>query len=268
MEAWPLTNTDDWPEDDLQRVSIYPEHYTDSDHESGKRPRRIDLWIQVDRSHILAVESKAKDAPDQPGQVEDYLKYMESYSVPCKLLYLSCDRDKPSPDSISGDRWNNAVQRGVAEAHCYAAFIRDWLERCKTECESDRVRFFIDDLIAFVDSSDERLTMPLDEICPEILVLLHASSDDKLLESRRETLLSILEHPDCIFDEIVGIFQANLRLRLLQIGMELTDDVSGLTKEGWGVIEARIAPSGNGASYVAVQRCPPVIIVRVIHILP
>jgi hypothetical protein len=258
-KVWPSTKVDEWPEEALQRVRIYREHYIDCDLQTGKSSRRIDLWLHVDNHRVLAIESKAKDAVDQWRQVDEYLRHMKQVcSVPYKLLYLSWDGSQPSSDSITAEDWTQARDFHVAEAHCYADFIRDWLGRCKAECESDRVRFFIEDLIAFVDSSDERLTMHLDKICPEILSLLSESSANKLMEARRDTLLSIWEHSGRIFDEIMGIFQSNLCSRLSRRGMEPTVEAgSDLTNETWGVVEARIAPDGNGAPYVAVQRCPP-----------
>jgi hypothetical protein len=254
MIAWPLTSADDWPEDDLQQASIYPEHYIDCADESGKTHRRIDLWIQIERSHILAVESKAKDAPDHPGQVEAYLEYMKQYQVPYKLLYLSCDSDKLSPDStsISKDRWNDAVQKGVAESHRYPDFARKWLDKCKEQCEADRIKFFIEDLKAFLDSSDERLTMPHNEIIPEISALLKYPSADK---ARRGTLLSIWELSDHILLEIMRTFQAKLCSSLLENGM-LIDSDGDLADENWGWVVARIAPVENGVPFVAVQRNP------------
>jgi hypothetical protein len=257
-KVWPSTKVDDWPEEALQRVRIYREHYIDCDLQTGRSSRRIDLWIHVDNHRVLAIESKAKDAVDQWRQVDEYLRYIKQVcSVPYKLLYLSWDGSEPSSDSVTAEDWMIARDSHVAEAHCYADFISDWLRRCKAECESDRVRFFIEDLIAFVDSSDERLTMHLDEICPEILSLLSESSANKLMEARRDTLLSIWEYSDRIFDEIIGIFQSNLCSRLSQSGMQSTVEDGGLINEKWGVVEARIAPDGNGALYVAVQRCPP-----------
>jgi hypothetical protein len=257
-KVWPSTNVDEWPEEALQRVRIYREHYIHGDLQTGKSSRRIDLLIHVDNHRVLAIESKAKDAPDGWGQVDEYLLHLKQvYTVPYKLLYLSWDGSQPSNDSVSTEDWTLARDSHVAEAHCYAVFIRDWLEKCRAECVSNRVRFFLEDLMAFVDSSDERLTMHSDQISPEILSLLSESSANALMEARRDTLLSIWEHSDRIFDEMIIIFQSNLRSRLLLRGIQPTIENGGLRNEEWGAVEARIASDANGGTYVAVQRCPP-----------
>jgi hypothetical protein len=250
-KAWPSIAPEAWPEDELQCVTVLREHYIDREVHTGKASRPIDLWIHIDNYRVLAIESKAKGAPDQERQVEAYLNYMKKRfrTLPYKLLYLSPDGSQPSCVSITTEDWNQARDLHAAEAYCYAVFIRDWLERCKTECESDRVRFFIEDLIAFVDSSDERLTMPLDEICPEILALLRYPSAD--MEARRDTLLSIWELSDHILDEIMRTFQAKLCSRLLENGMLIDSD--GDLADIWGWVVARNAPVGNGVPYVAVE---------------
>jgi hypothetical protein len=267
-KVWPSTKASEWSEQSLQRAKVYPNHSIDCGDGADKRHRFIDLWIQVGKDICLAIESKAKGAADQPGQINAYLSYMKgrcSSSGKYKLLYLSPDGDEPCSDSISRPEWNRACHDGLAEVQAHASFGRHWLTTCKEECEAGRVRFFIEDLIAFVDPNDRRtiaMTAEMDPTVRELLLDLHSA--DPLLEARRDTLLAIWELSDQINMEIVRVLQRNLceRLTEKQIRYTFGDNDGLLSKTEWGgfikgpTLEFTVG-SDRLLAYAEIQRCPP-----------
>lgn len=261
--VWPSIHANAWSDKDLQRARVYPNHCIPFDTETGERARFIDLWIQVG-DFCLAMESKAKGAADQPGQIAAYLQYMErtrSAFRNYKLLYLSHDGEKPCKDSILPDEWDKACHDGVVEVQPYTSFVRRWLTTCKEECGAERIKFFIDDLIAFVDTEDRRTISMTPEMNSTVRSLLCSQPADSPLKARRNALLSIWELSDGIFDELLNTFQSNLCARLSQMQLKYKiADWDGKEDHAWGMNQewGRIQISGEHRStYAAIQRCPP-----------
>lgn len=261
--VWPSTMPHEWPQDVLERAKVRPNHFIPGDYGKGKRKRFADLWIQVGKDRCLVIESKAKDAEDQPGQLDAYLDYMTRCfpaSRNCKLLYLSPNGEDPEPISISAEDWKEARVGGIADAQPYAVFVREWLDACRKECEAERVKFFIDDLIAFTDPNARRLIDMTATLDPSIRGLLFDSQQ----EDRRETLLSIWELSEQIYEEVLKFFQRNLCERLAERNIKYTfGDVDGLlSKQAWGGFikgpQAEfISSSGEQlVAYAGIQRCP------------
>jgi len=258
--VWPTIMPHEWTPHVLERAKVRPNHFIRGDYGKGKRKRFVDLWIQVGKDRCLAIESKAKDAEDQPGQLDAYLDHMTRCfrdSRNCKLLYLSPNGEDPDPISISAEDWEKARVGGIADARPYAAFIRKWLTACREDCEAERVKFFIDDLIAFTDSNGRSSIDMAVPLAPNIRELLFDSQQ----KERRETLLSIWELSEQIYEEIVKVFQDNLRMQFAE--RKIKDDFGDglLSKSEWGgFIKGPqmefIADSARLVAYAALQRCP------------
>jgi hypothetical protein len=255
--VWPSLMPHEWPQDVLERAKVRPNHFIPGDYGKGKRKRFVDLWIQVGKDRCLVIESKAKDAEDQPGQLDAYLDHMKRCfpaSRNCKLLYLSPNGEGPDPMSISAEEWKEARVGGIADARPYALFVREWLDGCRKDCEAERVKFFIDpNARRSID-----MTAPLNPSIRELLF-------DSQQEDRRETLLSIWELSEQIYEEILKSFQRNLCERLVERNIKYTfGDVNGLlSKQPWGGFikgpQAEFISSSSGErliAYAAIQRSP------------
>jgi hypothetical protein len=262
-KVWPSIRVEDR---ELQRATVYPNHFIPGDVPNSGGKRFIDVWVRVS-SFCLAIESKAKGAEDQPGQVQAYLKYIKGCCPSggkCKLLYLSPDGGGPCSESIPSAEWKKACEEGIAEAQPYAAFIRQWLTTCERDVEAGRVKFFIEDLLTFIDANDRRRNpMPTETLYPAIKEVLHGvSPTDPRSEERRMTLLSIWELSDQITLELLRIFQRNLCQHLKERGMTsspcIDDDL--LCKE-WGFIKGPqtefIVGEERLSAYAGVERCAP-----------
>ena len=260
--AWPSTGPEDWPEEVLQRAKVRLNHFIPADYRKGKCKRFVDLWIQIGKDRCLAIESKARDADDQLEQLDAYVEFLKrSFPAPSTymLLYLSSNGGEPSQKSIAAEAWERERLAGNADARPYVPFIGQWLEACKVGCEAERVKFFIDDFVAFIDSNERRTVPMTTALNPSIRDVLF----DVQQESRRATLLSIWEQSDQIYEELVRIFQVRLceRLAELEIGYALGDNDGLLSKTEWGgrIRGPQLEFLAGGErllAYAEIQRCP------------
>lgn len=135
---------EDFDDDELCRVDVACEA-TISDR------RRIDILVRSGR-WAFGIENKLRGAPDQPGQVQDYL--IQLASIPeCytyRLIYLTIDGDDPGADSIACDARVEAVDDGVLVPMAVAS-LYPWLTRCRALSRSPRITSYIDDLKRFCE---------------------------------------------------------------------------------------------------------------------
>lgn len=116
--------------------------------------------IFVDAGVLLAIENKV-DSPEQQYQVSDYLVDLER-RCPCPpgqpiqntLIYLT--RGRRSPDSLDDSELEHYQKSGRLHCWSYQDEIRDWLEVCRRDCEAQKIRDFLSDFIAYIESDLKR----------------------------------------------------------------------------------------------------------------
>ena len=123
-----------------------------------KDHRRMDVFVEG--GVLLAIENKV-DSPEQQDQVSDYLVDLER-RCPCPpgqpiqntLIYLTPDR-RP-PELLSDSELEN--HRKSRRLHCwsYQDELRDWLKDCRRDCEAQKIRDFLSDFIAYIESDLKR----------------------------------------------------------------------------------------------------------------
>lgn len=124
-------------------------------HGIEKYRRRIDILIES--SMIVAIENKI-DSPDQKDQVKDYLDHLhylsQGWTTPALLIYLTPNGRRPTSLSPTERR----EQKEKRRLHCwsYRGQLRAWLETCRAVCEADKIRHFISDFVAYIDSTLHR----------------------------------------------------------------------------------------------------------------
>lgn len=111
--------------------------------------RRIDICIEIPGCLNVGIENKPW-AADQHQQLQDYSRFLERISGNGDwiLMYL-CNRD-PSAASIDHGIKENLKEKGNFLQVSFSQLI-DWLRLCLTDTKADKVRFFIDDMIKFID---------------------------------------------------------------------------------------------------------------------
>lgn len=111
--------------------------------------RRIDIEVDFAGQFGLAIENKPW-AGDQTGQLKDYAKQLkEKYrDKSWYLIYLSGDDSDPSVASLPEETCLDLSKNGLYQKINFGHIVR-WLENCETLCQSDHVRHFLRDFIAY-----------------------------------------------------------------------------------------------------------------------
>ena len=136
-----------FPAGTLRDSRVCLEHHTDT-------RRSIDIVVRVRGDTWVGIENKPW-AGEQPDQVSDYLKYLRTRARPetCPdawLVYLSGNGKRPEtlPDDPDDQmRCPTLPYRGAERG---APSLENWVEKCRTECEAERVRWFLTDLLEYI----------------------------------------------------------------------------------------------------------------------
>lgn len=123
-----------------------------------KDHRRMDVFVNA--GVLLAIENKV-DSPEQQDQVSDYLVDLER-RCPCPpgqpiqntLIYLTPDHR--SPESLSQSELENHQKSGRLHCWGYQDDLRDWLDACRRDCQAQKIRDFLSDFIAYIESDLKR----------------------------------------------------------------------------------------------------------------
>lgn len=136
-----------FPSGNLSNSRVYLEHRTNME-------RRIDIVVSVRGDTWIGIENKPW-AGEQPNQVSDYLKYLRTKAGPDSdpdawLVYLSGDGKRP--ESLPDDpkdrlRCPTLPYRGAERG---SPSLENWVEKCRMECEAERVRWFLTDLLEYI----------------------------------------------------------------------------------------------------------------------
>ena len=119
--------------------------------------RRMDLFVEA--GVFLAIENKV-DSPEQQDQVKDYLYHLERLCrcTPGRpqgtLIYLA--RDRRSPDSLTLSQLKSYEESRRLHRWSYQDDLRPWLEACRRDCEAQKIRDFLSDFIAYIESDLKR----------------------------------------------------------------------------------------------------------------
>jgi hypothetical protein len=111
-------------------------------------PRRIDLLI-VCRDWACAVENKAKWAIEQPNQLDDYSRHLASLGKKNSyIVFMPCKKKSPETLTCSQSPFQNLkivpFIEDISDDPTFISFF-SWLKECIRLCESEKVRFFLND---------------------------------------------------------------------------------------------------------------------------
>ena len=121
--------------------------------------RRIDIVVEIDSEHCLAIENKSNFAGDQEDQVEDYLDWLKQYDHSL-LVYLSPAGNGPLKTSMTRQTIedlktstprrfvimpcgsNNVPDDGFDKLRLESSLV-NWLADCRKNCDVDRLRWYL-----------------------------------------------------------------------------------------------------------------------------
>src|SRR5579863_809255 len=114
--------------------------------------RRIDITLKVGDLGI-GIENKPW-AEEGEHQLKDYMVHLRrKYGDRYVLVYLSGDGS--APVSLGNADLAAMEAAGTLKTLAYPTHVHAWLERCCEDCKAERVRWFLRDLIQFVESKFE-----------------------------------------------------------------------------------------------------------------
>ena len=132
-----------FPAGNLRDSRVRLEHRTD-------RRRSIDIVVRVRDDTWIGIENKPW-AGEQPDQVSGYLEYLRTRAGPnAWLIYLSGDGERPRtlPDGPEDRmRCPTLPYRGAGSG---SPSLESWVEKCRAECEAERVRWFLTNLLEYI----------------------------------------------------------------------------------------------------------------------
>jgi hypothetical protein len=116
--------------------------------------RRIDITLVVGDFGI-GIENKPW-ADEGENQLKDYMIHLRGkYGERCLLVYLSGDGS--APVSLDPNDLTEPVAARRFKALSYSAHLHQWLKRCLRNCQAEKVRWFLHDLMNYVESEFEHV---------------------------------------------------------------------------------------------------------------
>ena len=121
--------------------------------------RRIDIVVEINGKHCLAIENKSNSAGDQERQVADDLDWLRRYGHSL-LVYLHPTGEGPSEESVAREtikELETKTPRPLVIMPCYSRdtssdrfdnlrlqfSLVDWLADCRRNCDVDRLRWYL-----------------------------------------------------------------------------------------------------------------------------
>ena len=137
---------------DLSNAKVQTERQID-----GRR--RVDIVVEIDSEHCLAIENKSNFAGDQERQVADDLDWLKRYGHSL-LVYLHPTGEGPSEESVAREtikELGTKTPRTFVIMPCYSRdtsndrfdnlrlqfSLVDWLADCRRACDVDRLRWYL-----------------------------------------------------------------------------------------------------------------------------
>lgn len=114
--------------------------------------RRMDIVV-CGRGYGVMIENKPW-APDQKDQLKDYNKHLSNeFKNGHIMIYLSGNGTPPNENSITTLERKELEENGLLLVISYRSHLVNWLQRCLTLAEADRVRWIIKDFISYIEAS-------------------------------------------------------------------------------------------------------------------
>jgi len=119
--------------------------------------RRIDILLRFKEGFVVAIENKPWST-EQENQLQDYHEHLiKKYKKDNCLVYMS--GNGVTPTSIEPKKQRILQRDREFEVLNYASGVVTWLEEGYKECQAEKIRYFLRDLIVYIkknfDSVDE-----------------------------------------------------------------------------------------------------------------
>ena len=145
--------------------------------------RRIDIVLEMPDNHWIGIENKPW-AEEQEEQVKAYIKDLQNKVTKSRaawMLYLSGDGSDPQTLPCDPELQKCCRTVPYRKNHTDRS-IENWIEQCWRECEAEQVRWFLKDLLTYIQRKfkKENQVMARDIIVDTTMKFI--LSDEKHLE--------------------------------------------------------------------------------------
>jgi transketolase len=115
--------------------------------------RRIDIFVNINDDFIIAIENKPW-AAEGDKQLQDYADFLEKKKRDFCLIFLAgWERET---QSINEEKKQKLKEKGSFIETTYNDFLIPWLKSCYKECEAEKIRWFLKDLISWIEREFKR----------------------------------------------------------------------------------------------------------------
>jgi hypothetical protein len=122
--------------------------------------RRIDILVRLPQFGI-GIENRPW-AADEEDQVADYVEQMRrSYGK--RFLFLYWSGDGRPPTSLPQQERERLERQNQLRVWGYHRELRDWLETSRRDCQSEKVGWFLDDLLSYLARTFVDVSVPSEE---------------------------------------------------------------------------------------------------------
>ncbi|MCY4586903.1 MAG: PD-(D/E)XK nuclease family protein [Bryobacterales bacterium] len=137
----------EFPLSDIHQAKVHLEYPTD-------KLRRIDIVLEMPNNHWVGIENKPR-AEEQEDQVKDYLKFLQdkvrhSGDGTAWMLYWSGDASSPKTLPDDTDEKKHCLTVPYQETDNESPSLENWVRQCWEQCEADRVRWLLRDLLEYI----------------------------------------------------------------------------------------------------------------------
>ena len=116
---------------------------------STEERRRIDIVLKMPHGRRIGIENKPSSG-DLKDQIADYLKELKKSDKEARVLYLSGNGENPKDFSLPKDPNDRARCVTVPYRAGESPSVENWVRQCWRVCEAERVRWFLKDLLAYI----------------------------------------------------------------------------------------------------------------------
>ena len=152
------SQSENFPTSNIEGCRVHLEYTTDEG-------RRIDIVLELPGNRWIGIENKPW-AGEQERQVADYLQYLRDRAASGEtgdawLVYLSSDGSDPRTLPDGSDERKYCVTMGYRTTFATTPSAEEWIRQCLQECEAERVRWFLWDVLEYLRRSFHSSDRPI-----------------------------------------------------------------------------------------------------------
>ena len=112
---------------------------------------RIDIFIELPEAGAIVIENKPW-AGEEESQLQRYADYLKNKYANKNYLLIFLTTEGREPVSLDRSQREELEKEGKFVVLSYNKFLKNWLKECAKHCEAEKVRTFLKDFIAWIET--------------------------------------------------------------------------------------------------------------------